>query len=61
VLGAEARLGAAALAAGDVAIATDPNPLQERTLALDEGRREFERLYERWAELEEKRQGARPN
>jgi ATP-binding cassette subfamily F protein uup len=61
VLAAEARLGEAEQAAGDLAIATDPKALQERTLALDERRREVERLYERWAELEEKRQGARPN
>jgi hypothetical protein len=54
VLEAEARLGAAELAVADPAVATDPAALQERALALDERRREVERLYQRWAELEEK-------
>jgi ATP-binding cassette subfamily F protein uup len=54
VLEAEARLGEAEQAVADPAIATDSVALQERSLALDERRREVERLYERWAELEEK-------
>jgi ATP-binding cassette subfamily F protein uup len=61
VLAAEARLGEAEQAAGDPAIATDPRALHERTLTLDERRREVERLYARWAELEEMRQGVRPD
>jgi ATP-binding cassette subfamily F protein uup len=54
VLAAEARLGVAERAVADPAVATDPAALQERALALDERRREVERLYQRWAELEEK-------
>jgi ABC transport system ATP-binding/permease protein len=55
VLAAEAALAEADQAAADPAIATDPQALQERAVALDERRREVERLYARWAELEEKR------
>jgi ATP-binding cassette subfamily F protein uup len=54
VLAAEARLGEAERAVADPAVATDPTALQERALALDQRRREVERLYQRWAELEEK-------
>jgi ABC transport system ATP-binding/permease protein len=54
VLQAEAQLEEAEQAAGDPAIASDPRALQERALVLDERRREVERLYARWAELEEK-------
>jgi ABC transport system ATP-binding/permease protein len=54
VLAAEKRLGEAERAVADPAVATDPTALQERALALDERRREVERLYQRWAELEEK-------
>jgi len=54
VLQAEARLAEAEQAAADPAIATDPQALLERSLTLDERRREVERLYERWAELEAK-------
>jgi len=54
VLEAEARLEDAQEAVADPAIATDPKALHDRTLALDEARREVERLYERWAELEAK-------
>jgi ABC transport system ATP-binding/permease protein len=54
VLEAEDRLAAAERAAADPAIATDPQALLERSLTLDERRREVERLYARWAELEAK-------
>ena len=54
VLAAEERFEAAQAAVADPAVATDPAALQERTLELDAARREVERLYERWAELEEK-------
>ncbi|MFP3938785.1 MAG: ABC-F family ATP-binding cassette domain-containing protein [Thermoanaerobaculia bacterium] len=54
VLRAEERLEDAEKAVADPAVATDPAALQERTLALDRRRREVERLYERWAELEDK-------
>ncbi len=54
VLAAEERLEAAQEAVADPAVATDPRALQERTLELDAARREVERLYERWAALEEK-------
>ena len=54
VLQAEARLAEAEQAAADPAIATDPQALLERSLTLDARRREVERLYERWAELEAK-------
>jgi ATP-binding cassette subfamily F protein uup len=52
ILDAEARLGEAESRAHDPAIATDAAALQERMQALDEARREVDRLYERWAELE---------
>ena len=54
MLQAEARLAEAEQAAADPAIATDPQALLERSRTLDERRREVERLYERWAELEAK-------
>jgi hypothetical protein len=54
VLAAEERMAAAERAVADPAVATDPEALQERTLELDAARREVERLYERWAALEEK-------
>ena len=54
VLAAEARLEQAQEAVADPAVATDPAALQERTLELDAARQEVERLYERWAALEEK-------
>jgi ATP-binding cassette subfamily F protein uup len=53
VLEAEERLREAEEAVADPSIATDPDALHERTVELDERRREVERLYERWAELEE--------
>jgi len=54
VLQAEERLATAEQSVSDPAVATDPAALQERTLELDAARREVERLYERWAALEEK-------
>ena len=44
-------------AAEDPAIASDPAALQERYAALEEARAEVDRLYTRWAELEEKLSG----
>jgi ATP-binding cassette subfamily F protein uup len=55
VLEAENRLAAAQAAVEDPAVATDPAALQERCNALEGARREVERLYGRWAELEGKR------
>jgi len=54
VLAAEARVAEARSQAEDPSIATDADALQERLQALDEARREVDRLYERWAELESK-------
>jgi len=54
VLAAEAGLSEARSRAEDPSIATDAAALQERLQALDEARREVDRLYERWAELEER-------
>jgi len=51
---AEARLVEERTRAEDPSIATDAAALQERLEALDEARREVDRLYERWAELEAK-------
>jgi len=54
VLEAENRLAAAQAAVEDPAVATDPAALQERCNVLEGARREVERLYGRWAELEGK-------
>ena len=54
VLSAEARVAEAKAHAEDPSIATDAGALHERLQALDEARREVDRLYERWAELEAK-------
>jgi ATP-binding cassette subfamily F protein uup len=54
VLDAEARLAEERSRTEDPSIATDAGALQERLQALDEAQREVDRLYERWAELEEK-------
>jgi ATP-binding cassette subfamily F protein uup len=54
VLEAENRLAAAQAAVEDPAVATDPAALQERCNVLEGVRREVERLYGRWAELEGK-------
>jgi len=54
VLAAEARVAEESSRSEDPSIATDAAALQERLQALDEARREVDRLYERWAELEAK-------
>ncbi|HEX3556760.1 MAG TPA: ABC-F family ATP-binding cassette domain-containing protein [Thermoanaerobaculia bacterium] len=54
ILEAEDRLAASQAAVEDPAVATDPKALQERCEALETARQEVERLYARWAELEEK-------
>jgi ATP-binding cassette subfamily F protein uup len=54
VLAAEARVAEERSRAEDPSIATDAAALQERLHALDQARREVDRLYERWAELEAK-------
>jgi ABC transport system ATP-binding/permease protein len=54
ILAAEEALAAAREAVEDPAVQTDPAALQQRCVALEAARREVERLYERWAELEEK-------
>jgi ATP-binding cassette subfamily F protein uup len=54
VLGAEARLDDAKTRAEDPTIATDAAALERRVQELEEARREVDRLYERWAELEAK-------
>ena len=55
LLAAERRLEEAEAAASDPAIATDAAALQDRLAAVGERRREVERLYARWVELEEKK------
>jgi len=54
ILEAEERLAAAQGAVEDPAVATDPKALEERCETLETARQEVERLYARWAELEEK-------
>jgi ATP-binding cassette subfamily F protein uup len=54
VLAAESRLEAAQAAVEDPAVATDPKALQERCNTLEASRKDVERLYARWAELEGK-------
>jgi ATP-binding cassette subfamily F protein uup len=54
VLAAESRLAAAQAAVEDPAVATDPKALQERCNAMEAARKDVERLYARWAELEGK-------
>jgi ATP-binding cassette subfamily F protein uup len=54
ILIAEGNLETAQAAVEDPAVATDPAALQERCNALEVARREVERLYARWAELEGK-------
>ncbi len=58
VLQAEERVEEARRSTEDPAIATDAEVLGERFAALQEARGEVERLYARWAELEEKRGGS---
>ncbi|HEX3127948.1 MAG TPA: ABC-F family ATP-binding cassette domain-containing protein [Thermoanaerobaculia bacterium] len=55
ILEAEDALAAAQRAVEDPAVATDSAKLQARCAALEAARLEVERLYARWAELEEKR------
>ena len=54
ILETEERLALAQAAVEDPAVATDPKALQERCEELETARQEVERLYARWAELEEK-------
>jgi ATP-binding cassette subfamily F protein uup len=54
ILDGEVRLAAAQAAVEDPVVATDPKALQERCAALETVRKDVERLYARWAELEEK-------
>jgi len=54
ILETEERLAAAQAAVEDPAVASDPKALQDRCAALESARKEVERLYARWAELEEK-------
>jgi ABC transport system ATP-binding/permease protein len=54
ILEAEARVESCRAAVEDPAIASDPSALKERWHALEAARSEVDRLYLRWAELEEK-------
>jgi ATP-binding cassette subfamily F protein uup len=54
ILDGEERLTAAQAAVEDPAVASDPKALQERCATLETVRKDVERLYARWAELEEK-------
>jgi ABC transport system ATP-binding/permease protein len=54
LLAAEERLSAADAAVADPGVATDAAALQQRVAAAEAARREVERLYARWAELEAK-------
>ncbi|HEX6899994.1 MAG TPA: ABC-F family ATP-binding cassette domain-containing protein [Thermoanaerobaculia bacterium] len=54
VLEAEDALAAAQAAVEDPAVASNPTELQARCAAMETARVEVERLYARWAELEEK-------
>lgn len=55
ILEAEGRVAACQAAANDPAIASSAGDLQERYAALHTAQAEVERLYARWAELDEKR------
>jgi ATP-binding cassette subfamily F protein uup len=55
VLETEARVAAARVRAHDPAIATDAGMLQKRLSELGELQAQVDRLYARWAELDEKR------
>ena len=54
ILAGETALAAAQAAVEDPAVASDPAALQARCTTLETARAEVERLYARWAELEEK-------
>jgi ATP-binding cassette subfamily F protein uup len=55
ILQAEETLTECRTAVEDPAIVSDAGALQSRCAALDAALAEVERLYARWAELEEKR------
>ena len=57
ILEAEAEQEAANAAAHDPAIASDAPALQAALSRLQSAQAEVERLYARWAELEEKQKG----
>src|SRR5213593_4753400 len=54
ILDAEGAVEARQREAEDLAIVSDPTALQQRYAALDAARAEVDRLYARWAELEDK-------
>ncbi len=54
ILDAEEALAACREQAEDPAVASDSVALRERWAALEAARAEVDRLYARWAELEEK-------
>ena len=54
ILEAEAACAACQEAVDDPTVASDPIALRERWAALEAARAEADRLYGRWAELEEK-------
>lgn len=58
LLGAESELEKARSASNDPTIAADAGELHKRFSRVQELEREVERLYARWAELEEKRDGS---
>jgi ATP-binding cassette subfamily F protein uup len=55
VLAAEEKLAAAKARAEDPAIASDSAALQQRFAELAAAQAEVDRLYARWAELDEKK------
>jgi ATP-binding cassette subfamily F protein uup len=57
ILEAEQELELRRREAADPAVSTDHEALRERVSALEAAEAEVERLYARWAELEEKREG----
>jgi len=58
ILEAETTLDACQRAAEDPSVASDPTALQERYAALEGARARVDRLYARWAELEDKLGGS---
>ncbi len=54
ILEAEEAFAACQEAVEDPAVASDPNALRERWVALEAARDVVDRLYGRWAELEQK-------
>jgi ATP-binding cassette subfamily F protein uup len=61
ILEAETRVATCQAAANDPVIASSASDLQERYAALQAAETEVERLYARWAELDEKRAQAISN